>query len=325
MRKMADVRTAVVLDDSFKKDVNVPAKSLYWRLGGMVIQEKSNGVLVDEKEPVDGRALDHTGWALSQFCTKMGMPTRYFERCPSALQTHNAEQWLHGIFGKTPISSEKVFLLRLRGATLRGFLSDRYTTLDNRQVLDVIEQLDKELGDPLVPSFFIEDRFFVMDVTFPKDELVKIGEVGTSAIRVVNSEVGAREVEVTYVLSTKDGKQVGIPTRYTPKAYHHRHIGITTEELLKAINEAIRDLPGVRRLLEFGIQKATGRTAQDADFHKIESALGEAWVTKVKEKLAGTIEWKVWDLVDALTDLAKIEGAEKRLEVEGLAGELLLS
>ena len=121
-----EAREMVQTDDSGKWDITVSRDSL----------SVCDGLLTFGCE-IGEQQLSATTWATSQLCTRLGIPTPYFRKCPPELQDSQANYWLRNGEHKP---GEK-WLLRARDNNLRAVLSERYSPLDNAVLLDELRLL----------------------------------------------------------------------------------------------------------------------------------------------------------------------------------------
>ena len=115
---------------------------------------------------------------------KLRIPMTYLERCPTELQAHNLNHWV-----REEAKGRDTLFCRFNGESIRAVFTDRYTAIDNIEVLyamlehgiaptqEVQFSLDDSLMLVKVPNY---DRIFGVA---PKDRIVPGVSLG-------NSEVG---------------------------------------------------------------------------------------------------------------------------------------
>lgn len=128
---LAQVVDEVRADDDGKRDLLLARDELLLRHGRLWFPRAAA-----RDCPV---GLAPTGWATTQLCQRLNIPTSYFKRCPEALRDDQFNHWIE--HAERPQSRPERWRLRTRGDTLRGVLTERYTCLDNRDVLSTLAPL----------------------------------------------------------------------------------------------------------------------------------------------------------------------------------------
>ena len=110
--------------------------------------------------------LTLTPWATGQLCQFLGMPTAYFRKCPPELQDTQFNHWIQERQEenrKAPKADR--WLLRAKGDTLRGVLTERYVRLDH---LELFSALSPALSaDYEVDWFAVTDESSTSDCMMP--------------------------------------------------------------------------------------------------------------------------------------------------------------
>lgn len=137
------------------------------------------------------RTYDLTPRAESQLLQDLGVPVVFFRSLPANIQFAVAN-W------KVQNSNyERESLLRtVRGNTVRAFLSERYTSFDDVDVIPLVADI---LGDEdvLIEALDFHDDATHMRITFPGQTTeLKKGDIVRTGIHITNSEVGLRAVHV---------------------------------------------------------------------------------------------------------------------------------
>ena len=89
------------------------------------------------------RSKEMTRHSLSQLCNKIGVPIRYIDKCIDSgrldLAAENINSWVDD-FGKN------LFIREYRN-TIRGILSDRYSTLDTPHIMDAVNDVPEPMSE----------------------------------------------------------------------------------------------------------------------------------------------------------------------------------
>lgn len=230
-----DAHELVRQDDGGKWDVTVERRDLTWREGHLTWPQESGEL-----------CMSPSTWATGQLCARLGIPTPYFRKCPSALQEAQANHWLrHG-----PHKLGEKWLLRARESQLRAVLSERYNPLDNTMLLDEVRLL--------LPERYCVDwlglaeenlHLRVVDPTRRRDVLPDDGLM--AGLHLSNSEVGFRSVTVdalVYRLVCSNGLVRLVNGK---SLLRQRHLHISESRFAGALAEAIdQELKESERFLE---------------------------------------------------------------------------
>lgn len=300
-------------DDLGKWDVTVPRNALNLYDGRLSFQDE-----------IGNRELSFSPWATGQFCNRLGIPAPYFRKCPLHLQDTQANYWL-----REGVQKEgEQWLLRAREHDLRAVLSERYSPLDNRTLLDELHTL--------LPSHYRVDWFGISDESLhlrvvdpARYREVLPNDALTVGIHLANSEVGFRSVTVdalVYRLVCTNGL---IRLVKGKSLMRQRHLHVSPTCFVGALGEAIEcALQESESFLE-ELQRAT----QTPVPHVVEvmEKIGEKWhlseeVQQTAQKALlqepASQQESLYGLVNAYTAAAQRLPDEMRYDLEVLAGNL---
>ena len=313
------LRNTILEDDRTKKDyTDIQLSDLVMRPDGRIVRKGSQ----------QKTGLHLNDFAMAQAFNRVGIPVRYgkkmFEEQPSLIADH---------FNHWASQDGNGVLLRTRGDVIRGFLSEKYTTLDNK---DVIESLDEVLNGfdntELVHSY-IDDKRTNIRMTFPAltadfgkasngaSDILKVG------IDIDNSEVGAsslRVVPMVLRLVCTNGMR---SWQRDGEAFSQRHIHLTSDELFgrmsDAISHAVQAGDGVIKSLN-----ESRRMKVRSPFDAIKKLAEEAtysgdFMDKVQQSYSIEPDPSLYGVVNAFTRASQSLNNERRVEVEQFAGGLL--
>jgi hypothetical protein len=319
---------------------------------GETIQEESRGKWDSLVEPqeltlVQGRVvsprlyryeyptgLEMTPWATAQLCHFLGMPTRYFRKCPVVLQDSQFNHWISQLAEEkaqadTRAGKAERWLLRAKGEALRGVLTERYTRLDNLELFAAISPaLSSEYA---VDWFALSDeslhlRFY--DARLYRDALP--GDRLMAGVHVSNSEVGKRSVTVdslVYRLICTNGLIRKIEGQ---SLLHQRHISLSRPEFALTVQTAVRQALAQSALYLERLSAAVAHPLPQMErlLHKLVLDWGLTQATEEVVKAAILTEppsqqETLYGLINGLTGAARSLSPDERYTLETRAGELL--
>ena len=172
--KWNEIRELIVEDDRGKRDILINPGIIRWGVSGNTLMVEANG-----SEP-----LYLSQWAEAQLCRWLGIPVKYFRECPGELKRMQVEFLI-----KNRLVYEKKWRLRLRGKTIRAFLSEAYQPFDNGKVMSFWEETG--MSRRLDYEMMLDDTFFFLRALVHKKTDVNDGLGGLiKGVYIRNSEVG---------------------------------------------------------------------------------------------------------------------------------------
>ena len=335
------VRDHIQKDDAGKWDVSPARKELSLRGGRLCLPPS-----YEDDCPTD---LTLTPWATSQLCQRLGIPTPYFRKCPTALRDLQANHWLRfapatdecdcggereqdptAARDETPARDE-TWLLRGRKDRLRGVLSSRYSPLDNATLLDALHPLlDARESRLEVKDFSLSEESLHLRLVDPsisrevlKDDRLFVG------FHVSNSEVGVRSVRVDALVWRLVCANGLIRLVNGKSLFHRRHVSFDPDgfsrSLQTAITEAVTEGAGLLERL------ALAALAPVPDVPAAIRSLSESWrlSERTQELVTASLlsersdqQETVYGLVNAFTSAAHHLDSEERYRIETLAARL---
>ncbi|BCM94130.1 hypothetical protein IAD21_06033 [Abditibacteriota bacterium] len=271
-------------------------------------------------------SLSPTNWATGQLCARLGIPAPYYRRCSPEIQDIQANHWLRQ---KPQDGDGEIWLLRAQDARLRAVLSQRYSPLDNTDLMEVLQPLLKP--DLRVDWLDQSDDGLHLRIVDPsRMQDVLPGDGLSVGIHIANSEVGGRSLSVdalVYRLLCSNGL---IRLVQGKSLLRQRHIHIARPRLVAALEEAV----------ECAWQEADlfleqmGRTTQIRvpDVEGVIERIGHKWhlpqnvQSEVMEDLRrapAKLQETLYGMVNAFTSTAQRQSSEARYDLEVLAGHLV--
>lgn len=321
------------------KDFEVPLTSLKMNNEGFLISKSENDL-------IEGSRL--TDYAQTQLFTKFNMPSRYMKRMlelePSKVADH-FNFWIEQISEDEKIENKNILLRGFEDSNvftqsneikIRGVLSDRYTILDNDEVLEDLVKVVDGIPDFTIESLFINDKKLHIRLSFNdifeyfgknaegKDDIVKCG------LDIQNSEVGYSSLvisPITYRLVCTNGLKVW----KAEKGLSKRHVHINRHELIGMMRNAMRlGVEKSKELLEG--MKESRKMIIEKPYEFIDNTTNtkEFYFTKnqiqtIKSNFDIEPEHNIYGIVNALTRTARdSKNHDTRINLERFASKLML-
>jgi hypothetical protein len=333
-----EVRDQIAADNDGKWDTLLDVEEMRFHNGRLIFPR-----LYRADHP-NGLAL--TKWATAQVCHRLNMPIAYFRRCPLHLQDAQANHWLclqqteaanrngserNGKNGRNGHSGRDRWFLRAKNDVLRGALSERYTRLDNTDLLtSLLPSLDARFE---VGWFAITDESLhlrLLDPTLARDVLPNDRLV--AGLHIANSEVGKRSVTVdalVYRLVCANGLVRLVKGK---SLLQRRRVAITTARmelaLKTALREALMQSTGFMERLSWATSQHVSEMPDVLDTLTTQWGLSQTLRGKVQEAILAEPRHQhetLYGLVNGLTSAAQGLEADERYTLETLAGKLLES
>lgn len=266
-------------------------------------------------------------YALGQLSSKIGVPARYIEKCVNSgrleLAQNNVNSWLD--------EYNKNLFLRDYNGTLRGVLSDRYSVCDSPDIIRVLDDAVDLNNFRVKGSYISEERLHIRLVD--RDLLPIDGEDLFAGIFVDSSDVGRSILTVRFGIY----KQVCTNGLVIAKAggtlFEQKHIGITAEEFHEGL---YRSLGVIDELTENAVEfvKLAKSKSCKLDLEDMERFIKQLrQTTNLSEEHAGKVidlmktkyELNHWGLINGITEVAQDFTLERRLELERIAGNILVA
>ncbi len=264
--------------------------------------------------------------AFSNLMTRVGAPSEFIRRLPAPLQLATTN-WLLAEHNDSSSAT-----LRLRGDEVAAVVSGRYAPMDPVELLDCVRTsltrfgLLNDVRVRGVASGLVDN----MRLILPSEEIaVKVGDTSNVGIDISTSSFGRSAIHVSpmvWRLVCTNGLRS--PERRGQLSF--RHVG-DGDRLRAAIGEAIPSALAHARGLMTQWQRAV-----DFMVHDVKDLIDGMRELSISEKKgfeeAVKVEAEVkelpehmplYNLVNALTSTARAAAPARRLELEGLAGDVL--
>ena len=276
-------------------------------------------------------------YALGQLGSKIGVPSRYLEKCVSSgridLAQDNVNSWLEDF-------NRDLFVREYRGR-VRGILSSRYSVCDTPDILNTVSEVIDTSHYKVKGSYLNEER---LHLRLADTEMLPIdGEDLFAGIFIDSSDVGRSILTVKFGIYKQVCTNGLVVARAGGVLFEQKHIGIDQKEFREGLRAS---LANVESLVENSTQwvkraKTLGawgnrRDVRTRDLSKEEmesfinhirnlTTLSRESSERVVSVMLDKYEDNRWGLINSITEVAQDFTLEKRLDLERVAGDLLVA
>lgn len=278
------------------------------------------------------RSLPISRYALGQLGSKIGVPARYLEKCVNSgridLAQDNVNSWLEDY-------NKDLFIREYNGG-VRGVLSSKYSVCDSHEILGVLNDAVDLSNYKIKGSFLNEERLHLRLVS--KEMLPIDGEDLFAGLFIDSSDVGRSILTVKFGIYKQVCTNGLVIARAGGTLFEQKHIGISAEEFHQGL---VASLQNVDLLTENAVEWV--RKAQHKDNHwssaseyeddinefvayiRNKTNLSEESSRKVIDLMNTKYTDSRWGLINGITEVAQDFTLERRLELERIAGSLLVA
>ncbi len=315
-------------DDLGKHDITVPVQRI-------VVADSGNFVVPSSIEGVHGMGFyGMTDHALGQLSTRLGIPTRYAKKCMETepeLFAQHANYWIEREEWK-----DKSWFVRGQGDMIRAVLSDRYTTLDNHFLVEMLQNVLGSGGVVDIKNLSLDPQYFNLRLVFP-DLSTNLGTVVTKddvmvGVHITNSEVGSSSLRIDSCIFRLVCSNGLISRVGGESLMQQRHVHLTNSEMENrvagAITEAIRvgdsTIDSFAKLQDVKVSDPMEEIKRLAKSEKYSDKFVDDLTRSFSIEKAITGNESAYELVNAFTRSAQnTPSFDRRLEVEQFAGKLM--
>ena len=265
-----------------------------------------------------------SGLATGHLCGKLQVPSRYFNRLVDAhqneLAAENINCWLE--------DDKREFMLREYDGHIRGVLSGSYSKYDAPEILQSINEVFGEKHFQLKGSFINEERLHVRLV---ETDLLSIeGEDLYAGITLDSSDVGRSGLQVKFFVYKQVCTNGLTVAKSSAKLFTQKHIGITHEDFKAGLEEGLENFNAIKDEV-CGMIKNTHKIPLSMNLEeltekiKTQTKLSDDDIEEVYNLMTTSYEPTQWGLINGITEVAQKFSLERRLELETIAGNMLVS
>lgn len=282
------------------------------------------------------RVAQMSPYALSQLCNKIGVPTQYIVKCMDNgridLARENVNEWL-GDYGKDLFIREYE---RNGMDTVRGVLSSKFAVCDTPDILNVIDDVLDLDRFKIKGSFMNEERLHLRLVE--KTTLPIVGEDLFAGMTIDSSDIGRSKLSVNFFIFKQICTNGLCVSTGQGQLFSQKHVGITSqefheefmasmknyEELVEKISEYIMASKNSKTMVS---KKMSGEVLENMIARiKNSTKLSDDGANKVIQLMTdGTYDTSRWGMINAITQVAQDYTLERRIELERIAGAMLVA
>ena len=276
--------------------------------------------------------LSISRYALGQLGAKIGVPVRYLEKCISSgridLAQDNVNSWLEDY-------NKDLFIREYKG-NIRGILSSRYSVCDSHEILKVVDDAVDLRNYKVKGSYLNEERLHVRLIS--KEMLPIEGEDLFAGLFIDSSDVGRSILTVKFGIYKQVCTNGLVIARAGGTLFEQKHIGISADEFHQGL---VASLSRVDELTEYAIGSIErtrerynhweARSEFQDDIKEFigyirqQTNLSEDGASKVINLMQTKYDDNRWGLINSITEVAQDYTLERRLELERIAGNMLVA
>lgn len=268
-------------------------------------------------------ALELSDLAVGHLCGKLNVPSRYFNRLVDSgnnfLAADNINCWLDG--------DKRTFFLREYDGHIRGVLSGSYSVYDTPEILKTVSEVFSPSNFVIKGSFLNEERLHLRLV---EKEMMNIeGEDLFAGITIDSSDVGRSGLRVKFFIYKQVCTNGLVIAKSAAKLFKQKHIGITHDDFAKGLKEGLETFYTLKDKIAESI-KETNKIPVSQDVDELVEKIKEK--TKLSDKAAEKVIELMnvkyaptqWGLINGITEVAQDFTLETRLQLEEIAGSMLV-
>lgn len=270
-------------------------------------------------------------FALSQLCGKIGVPAQYIDKCVSSgridLAQDNVNSWLEDY--------NKNLFIREYDGRIRGILSDRYSVCDTPDILYGISDV-LPVDNYNIKGFFLNEEFLHIRMV-DRHVLPINNEDLYPGISIDTSDVGKSNLTVNFFIWKKVCTNGLVIPKKFGILFRQKHIGIDSDEFRTTLQESIKMIQPITDNVVKAINDTATISLESAfeDKDSLENLIARVrQQTKLSEESTNkviqliqneTYPMNRWGLINSITEVAQDFSIFRRLELERIAGEMLVA
>ena len=271
-------------------------------------------------------------YALGQLSSKIGVPVRYLDKCIQSgridLAQDNVNSWLEDY-------NKDLFIREFSGG-IRGVLSNKYSVCDSHEILEAVDDAVDLSKYKVKGSFLNEERLHVRLIG--KEMLPIDGEDLFAGLFLDSSDVGRNILTVKFGIYKQVCTNGLVIARAGGTLFEQKHIGITAEEFHDGLFKSLQNVDLLTDHAVEWVQRAKNRynhwsveTEHPEDIEEFvayirqQTNLSDDSAHKVIDLMQTKYEDNRWGLINGITEVAQDFTLERRLELERIAGSMLVA
>lgn len=329
---------SVDLEDLFRQATSIQDECLDFNVSNVSFKNMHfNGdtcklLYLPDDTSVGTRTMSMTRHSLSQLCNKLGVPVRYIDKCIDSgrldLAEENINSWIDD-FGKN------LFIREYRD-NIRGVLSDRYSALDTPHIMESVNDV-LDFDEYKIKGYYLSPERFHARIV--QREMMNInGEDLFAGIQIDSSDVGRSILVVKFMIWKQVCTNGLCLSQGGGVLFQQKHIGIDVAEFRDGFRKSLSNIPTLveysKDLIEearkdgskYSVKNMNEQQMQDfIERVKMKTKLSDDGVNKVIQFMTDKYGFSKWGYVNSLTEVAQDYTLERRLEIEKIAGDVLLA
>ena len=305
----------------------------------MVRHANSNNIRFNERAGITFISEDQcirdfpiSRYALGQLSSKIGVPVRYLDKCIQSgridLAQDNVNSWLEDY-------NKDLFIREFSGG-IRGVLSNKYSVCDSHEILEAVDDAVDLSKYKVKGSFLNEERLHVRLIG--KEMLPIDGEDLFAGLFLDSSDVGRNILTVKFGIYKQVCTNGLVIARAGGTLFEQKHIGITAEEFHDGLFKSLQNVDLLTDHAVEWVQRAKNRynhwsveTEHPEDIEEFvayirqQTNLSDDSAHKVISLMQTKYEDTRWGLINGITEVAQDFTLERRLELERIAGSMLVA
>ena len=271
-------------------------------------------------------------YALGQLSSKIGVPVRYLDKCIQSgridLAQDNVNSWLEDY-------NKDLFIREFSGG-IRGVLSNKYSVCDSHEILEAVDDAVDLSKYKVKGSFLNEERLHVRLIG--KEMLPIDSEDLFAGLFLDSSDVGRNILTVKFGIYKQVCTNGLVIARAGGTLFEQKHIGITAEEFHDGLVKSLQNVDLLTDHAVEWVQRAKNRynhwsveTEHPEDIEEFvayirqQTNLSDDSAHKVISLMQTKYEDTRWGLINGITEVAQDYTLERRLELERIAGSMLVA
>lgn len=271
-------------------------------------------------------------YALGQLSSKIGVPVRYLDKCIQSgridLAQDNVNSWLEDY-------NKDLFIREFSGG-IRGVLSNKYSVCDSHEILEAVDDAVDLSKYKVKGSFLNEERLHVRLIG--KEMLPIDGEDLFAGLFLDSSDVGRNILTVKFGIYKQVCTNGLVIARAGGTLFEQKHIGITAEEFHDGLVKSLQNVDLLTDHAVEWVQRAKNQynhwsveTEHPEDIEEFvayirqQTNLSDDSAHKVIDLMQAKYEDTRWGLINGITEVAQDFTLERRLELERIAGSMLVA
>lgn len=316
---MEEIREMININEGFEK-LMAKANDIQAKCSDRLVNV--NEIRMDDELRLAGSPLSQL--AQGHLCGKLQVPSRYFTRLVDAGQNElaaaNINAWLE--------DDNRKFLLREYDGVIRGVLSGSYSVYDAPEILKTVADVFNPAEFKLKGSFINEER---LHLRLCENTMLDIeNEDLFAGISLDSSDVGRAGLSVKFFIYKQVCTNGLVIAKSSANLFRQKHIGINHEDFAAGLSEGLETFYTLKDEIVESIKKTSEIPLED-DIEKLiedirnKTNLSEESAYEVLNLVDKNYSRNRWGLINGITEVAQQFTLERRIELETIAGSMLIA